>query len=76
MSWAYDPKTKTTGPASKGLINRLQLEDAIDALRAAGIRNRNQLVDALVNLCGDISKSEIKFNVDLVNQNHFLKARV
>jgi hypothetical protein len=62
MSWAYDPKTRTTGPTA-GLISRVQLEDAIDALKPI-IPNRSQLTDALVRLTS-LSWREVALSVDL-----------
>ncbi len=62
--WNYDPQKRTTGDERSGLIQRAGLEEAIEALLAAGIGNRPLIVDVLTALSG-LSRQEVSFNVNL-----------
>lgn len=64
MIWTYDPQTQTTGD-SAGIIPRVQMEEAIARLIAAGIRNRLEIIRILCCLT-ELSDGEVGFNVDLV----------
>ena len=51
----------------KPLLSRLEMEDAIERLYAAGIVNQRQVVDLIDDLTpADVSRQEVAFNVALV----------
>jgi hypothetical protein len=66
--WTYDPKTRLAGSDGGELIPRVRLEEAIDALGAAGLRNRSLVIDVLTALSG-LSRQEIEFNVSMALDN-------
>jgi hypothetical protein len=63
--WNYNPKTRTTGDEGSAIIPRSSLEETIETLLAAGIRNRLLLIDILTAISG-LSRQEVSFNVHLV----------
>lgn len=65
MSWRYNPQTQATEPQPNGLLTRIVLEDAIERMLNAGIRNRNEIADCLTALSG-LSWGEVAFSVNLV----------
>jgi len=65
MSWRYNPQTMRTEPQPDGVLGRAALEEAVERLMKAGIRNRNEIADCLSALTG-LSWGEVAFTVNLV----------
>lgn len=63
MGWTYDPNSQTTDDGHD-LLRRTDLDEAVERLRRAGIRNRSLLVDVLQALSG-LSRGEVQFTVDM-----------
>jgi hypothetical protein len=72
MSWRYNPITMLTEPRPDGLIERTDLEEAIERMTKAGIRNRNEIADCLAALSG-LSRGEVAFTINLVLDAPVLK---
>jgi hypothetical protein len=65
MSWRYNPQTMKTEPEPDGVLCRSALEEAVELLIKAGIRNRNEIADCLSALTG-LSWGEVAFTINLV----------
>jgi len=68
MAWSYDHKTRLATDGREGIIPRVRVEEAAEALYRSGLTNRLQLVDCLKALSG-LSRAEIRSIVDLVTWN-------
>lgn len=66
MSWSFNPKTMRTDDEGNAPLRRVEMEEAIERLMAAGIRSRIQLVSIICALSSNVSKDEVAFNVELV----------
>lgn len=64
MAWEFNPKTQTTLDDT-GVISRLQMEDCVERLKDAGIKNQLLIVDVMKAL-SSLSHGEIRYTVSLV----------
>lgn len=72
MNWRYCPETRKTEPEPDGVLCRASLEEAVERLMKAGIRNRNEIADCLSALTG-LSWGEVAFTINLVLDKPVLK---
>lgn len=66
MIWSFNPQTMSTDD-DRGLLRRVQIDEAIHRLRAAGITNQHELTRIVSALTG-LSTNEVKFTVQLICQ--------
>lgn len=63
MSWEFNPETMSTGD-DKGLLRRVQIDEAIYLLILAGMTNQLEITRVVSALTG-LSTAEVRFNVEL-----------
>lgn len=63
-SWSFNPATMTTDD-DRGLLRRVQIDEAILRLLAIGITNQLELTRIVTALTG-LPKKEVRFTVELV----------
>lgn len=63
-SWSFNPATMSTDD-DKGLLRRVQIDEAIHRLLGAGITNQLELTRIVAALTG-LSKKEVRFTVELM----------
>lgn len=64
-SWSFNPQTMSTDDDHKGLLRRVEIDEAIHRLLGAGITNQLELTRIVAALTG-LSKKEVRFNVELM----------
>ena len=64
MSWSFNPQTMTTDD-ERGLLRRVQMDEAIHRLLAVGITNQLELTRIVAALTG-LSAKEVRFTVELI----------